>query len=80
MVLNRLHICWYALVLQLINVIGDFHSLPILSQSSHSYISGFQQLAQILQRFPDICAETRFIIIPGPNDLTNHNSLPEPPV
>ncbi|KAK9321679.1 DNA polymerase alpha/epsilon subunit B-domain-containing protein [Lipomyces orientalis] len=48
---------------------GSFMSLPLYNSGTSSlYKENFDQLAQLLSKYPDLCASTTFIFVPGDND------------
>ncbi|KAK9461207.1 DNA polymerase alpha/epsilon subunit B-domain-containing protein [Lipomyces oligophaga] len=48
---------------------GSFVSKPFFRNGSSShYKENFNQLAQLLSKFPRLCSKSTFVFIPGPND------------
>ena len=38
----------------------------------------FAELGRLISRFPDLVRQSKFILIPGPGDITPHGALPRP--
>ncbi|KAJ3276477.1 DNA-directed DNA polymerase epsilon, subunit B [Terramyces sp. JEL0728] len=61
--------------------IGNFQSTSYVHSASAaaSYRENFDQLANIISKYPQISQQSRFIFIPGPND-PYCNVYPKPPI
>eukprot|EP00985_Skeletonema_marinoi_P005683 scaffold2468_cov133-Skeletonema_marinoi.AAC.5 len=61
---------------------GNFTSKPLSSASegTKSMISYFEDLANVICKFPNVANEGRFVFIPGPNDPGITGVLPRGPI
>ena len=59
---------------------GDFSSQPFgpTHCDFQAYIEGFERLAEMLQDFPRLRQESRFVFVPGPGDPGLSAALPRP--
>jgi co-chaperonin GroES (HSP10) len=61
---------------------GNFTSKPLLSSfnGANDSISYFEDLANLICKFPKIASEGRFVFVPGPNDPGLTGVLPRGPI
>lgn len=61
---------------------GNFTSKPLssASQGTKAMISYFEDLANVICKFPNVANEGRFVLIPGPNDPGITGILPRGPI
>jgi DNA polymerase epsilon subunit 2 len=61
---------------------GNFTSKPLssASQGTKAMISYFEDLANVICKFPNVANEGRFVFIPGPNDPGITGILPRGPI
>jgi DNA polymerase epsilon subunit 2 len=46
--------------------IGNFSSKPYSSEGIRKWIDNFNDLANLIAEYPNICEEGRFVFVPGP--------------
>jgi len=61
---------------------GNFTSKPLSAarDGTKSVIAYYEELANLICKFPTIANEGRFVFVPGPNDPGLGNVLPRPPI
>lgn len=61
---------------------GNFSSKPLISarEGPRMMVAYFEELANLISRYPKLAKEGRFIFVPGPNDPGMGSILPRPPI
>lgn len=57
-------------------LMGNFLSSKQGSQLSSTLKAKFKLLAELLAQYPNLVANTRFVVVPGPQDCLTANILP----
>lgn len=62
--------------------LGSFSSKPLTpdGRDLREYRRGFASLADLIHGYPTLREESRFVFVPGPNDMAGPDVLPRPPI
>ena len=61
-------------------LMGNFCSVPIARDGPKAVMANFDDLANVIAKFPRIASQGKFIFVPGPNDPGMADILPRPPL
>ncbi|CAH0394578.1 unnamed protein product [Bemisia tabaci] len=61
-------------------LIGNFVSKATKYLCAKTLRAKFKELGELIVKFPNLTAKTKFIIVPGPGDSPHANILPRPPL
>jgi len=59
---------------------GHFLSSPMNASSARVLANGFRNLADVIARYANLRESTRFVFVPGPQDLGSPKIFPKPPL
>lgn len=59
---------------------GNFLSFPTNITSAQALITGFKCLADLIARYTNLKESSKFVFVPGPQDIGSPKILPKPPL
>eukprot|EP00002_Diphylleia_rotans_P027978 TRINITY_DN5634_c0_g1_i4.p1 TRINITY_DN5634_c0_g1~~TRINITY_DN5634_c0_g1_i4.p1 ORF type:complete len:326 (-),score=44.20 TRINITY_DN5634_c0_g1_i4:3-980(-) len=78
--LKRLFSGYEELHVSMFVFMGNFSSNPPIGEEIFQYKERFEDLADIITGFPQLCSNSTFVFIPGPGDPGLSTVLPRPPL